>query len=248
MDISKIPSLQNETELEQLDSNCQESEHVGELPKVSSNEQYLDVVVATKENTKHLGWFISDEEEVQHDVSIPFYDTVEEGAPFDGTDWKDQCCVRMARIHWKDDNKVGWMERHMEMTQGFICIGRNPGMIFLGEPTHDRTDLPEHLKGYPDFSNVKCYLIPAGCGIILKKGVWHEFPVSISPRHPLTVFIINTEEVVEALGSHPAPVPMDHGDVLKLRNSHVPVSSHPSARTVLRHKDPLPLAKEAGLI
>ena len=26
----------------------------------------------------------------------------------------------------------------MEMTQGFIVLGKNPGLFVLGEPTHDR--------------------------------------------------------------------------------------------------------------
>ena len=30
------------------------------------------------------------------------------------------------------------LERHMEMTQGFIVLGKNPGLFVLGEPTHDR--------------------------------------------------------------------------------------------------------------
>ncbi|CAE7925365.1 cda1, partial [Symbiodinium sp. KB8] len=82
-------------------------------------------------------------------------------------------------------------------------------------PTHDREDLDEKGRGKPDPDRVRAYIIPAGMGLILKKGTWHDFPVSCGP--PLSAFIINTEEVVEALATMPKPAPMNHGDCFKLR-------------------------------
>ena len=38
-----------------------------------------------------------------------------------------EACVRTSQIHWRDDHSVSWLERHLEMTQGFIVIGKNPG-------------------------------------------------------------------------------------------------------------------------
>ena len=102
------------------------------------------------------------------------------------------------------------------MTQCFICIGKQaPGLVVLGEPTHNREDLDKEAKARPDLGYLKAFIIPPGCGIIIKKGVWHDFPVSCGPT--LTVFIINTEEVVEALTSMESPGPMNHGDCFKLR-------------------------------
>ena len=59
-------------------------------------------------------------------IDIPFYATVHEGANYKDADWKDQACVRQAIIEWREDLQVTWLERHMEMTQGFICVGKSP--------------------------------------------------------------------------------------------------------------------------
>lgn len=45
-----------------------------------------------------------------------------------------------------------------------------PGLFVLGEPTHDRDDLDEKHRALPDPKRVKAYIIPAGMGLILKKG------------------------------------------------------------------------------
>ena len=49
-----------------------------------------------------------------------------------------------------------------------------PGLFVLGEPTHDRTDLDDKHRALPDPSRVKAYIIPAGMGLILKKGAWSD--------------------------------------------------------------------------
>lgn len=67
---------------------------------------------------------------------------------------KDQPCLRQAKIRWKNDSEIVWMERHMEMTQGFVLIGKSPGLFVLGEPTHDRADLSENERCCPDFSRM----------------------------------------------------------------------------------------------
>lgn len=216
------------------DSNNQE-----DSKQSARRDILLDLVIANSENIANVGWLVC-EHKPRHEspkgvgtverstdvngskyrpsiteMKIPFYQTVREGANFDQADWKDQACVRQAVISWRDDLTVKWLERHAEMTQGFFCIGRNaPGLFVLGDPTHDRVDLDEEARKQPDLSRTKAYIIPPGCGIIIKKGTWHDFPVSCGP--PLTTFIINTEEVVEALGSMTSPAPMDHGDCYKI--------------------------------
>ena len=110
----------------------------------------------------------------------------------------------------------------------------------LGEPTQDREDLDEHSRSLPDLDTVKAFIIPPGCGIIIKKGTWHDFPVSCGP--PLTAFIINTMEVVEALAAMPAPAPMDQGDCYKIR------CSDKFGSTVLHFPDPRPLVHSLGFV
>ena len=198
----------------------------------------LDLVIATRENTQKLGYFV-DDTVVNPGLGIPFYKTVLEGANYEHATWKDQACVRTSQIHWREDHSVSWLERHMEMTQGFILLGKNPGLFVLGEPTHDREDLDEKGRSKPDPDRTKAYIIPAGMGLILKKGTWHDFPVSCGP--PVSAFILNTEEVVAALASMPKPAPMDHGDCFKLR-----MAEH--FDFTMKFPDPRPFVQRHGLV
>jgi ureidoglycolate lyase len=199
----RISELKIKLGMEVSEIDVSFSDDAGAEPPV---DHFVEIVVATRENTKNVGWFITDgEDAIEDKVEIPFYSNVTEGGNFDDADWKDQAVVRSAKISWRDDSEIAWMERHLEMTQGFILIGKNPGLMILGEPTHDREDLSENERHFPDISRMKGYLVPAGCGIIIKKGTWHDFPVSVGPD--ITVFIINTAEVVEALMSMKEPAP-----------------------------------------
>lgn len=59
------------------------------------------------------------------------------------------------------------------------------------------------------------YFFCVGCGVILHKGTWHDFPVSLG--NPVTVLTFNSAEVVEALAAMPAPDEMlGQGDVYKI--------------------------------
>eukprot|EP00405_Crypthecodinium_cohnii_P017328 CAMPEP_0206446580 /NCGR_PEP_ID=MMETSP0324_2-20121206/16218_1 /ASSEMBLY_ACC=CAM_ASM_000836 /TAXON_ID=2866 /ORGANISM="Crypthecodinium cohnii, Strain Seligo" /LENGTH=67 /DNA_ID=CAMNT_0053915073 /DNA_START=109 /DNA_END=308 /DNA_ORIENTATION=- len=49
----------------------------------------LDMVLATRENTKNLGYFVDDTVE-NPGLGIPFYKTVIEGANYSEATWKDQ--------------------------------------------------------------------------------------------------------------------------------------------------------------
>lgn len=208
---------------------------------MAGTDDYVEIVVATEENTKHLGWLITDSEgSIEKECGIPFYASVKEGSNFEGADWKDQPVVRQAKISWRDDSSIAWMERHMEMTQGFTLVGTAPALFILGEPTHDRDDLTEEERRLPDLNRMKGYIIPPGCGIIIKKGTWHDFPVSVGPE--VTVFIINTKEVVDALTSMKEPGPMDFGDCYKIRMA----DKFPD-RT-LRFPDPRPFVECHGLL
>ena len=94
-------------------------------------------------------------------------------------------------------------------------------------------------RALPDRSRLEAVILPAGCGIILKKGTWHDFPVSCGP--PITAFILNTKNVVAALASMPQAAPMDHGDCFKIR-----LSDH-FENAKLKFRDPRPVAQRLGL-
>mmetsp|Transcript_68799 Transcript_68799/g.149738 ORF Transcript_68799/g.149738 Transcript_68799/m.149738 type:complete len:500 (-) Transcript_68799:257-1756(-) len=199
--------------------------------------RYLEPIIGTKENLAPFGMVVDDDVS-NPGLGIPFYKTVIEGSNFEGADWKDQCCVRTAQIHWREDHSVSWLERHLEMTQGFLLVGKSPGLFIFGEPTHDREDLDEKQRALPDWNTLKCFIIPSGMGIIIKKGTWHDFPVSCGP--PVTSFVINTEEVVAALASMKTPSPMDHGDCFKLRMAD-------QWPFTVKFRDPRPFCQKHGL-
>lgn len=186
------------------------------LKEAPKQNHCLELVLATPENTKEVGWFVNDYEDIPESarIKIPFYSHVIEGAVIEKAEWDDPV-VRLAKIRWSDDHEIKWLERHMKTTQCFLLVGQNPGLLVLGEATHDRQDLTAEERMRPDINRIKGYIIPPGCGIIIKKGVWHDFPISCGPD--LTIFTINTREVVEALMSMKEPAPMDFGDCYKVR-------------------------------
>jgi len=200
--------------------------------------RWLDLKLATKENIKPYAFMVNDCVD-NPGLGIPFYKTVIEGANLSEATWKDQACVRTSTILWRDDHTVTWLERHMEMTQGFVLLGKNPGLFVLGEPTQDRDDLDEKHRALPDPRRVEAFVVPPGTGIILRKGTWHDFPVSCGP--PVSSFIMNTEEVVEALASMPKAAPMNHGDCFKLR-----LSEHWDF--TMKFRDPRPFIQKHGLV
>jgi ureidoglycolate hydrolase len=186
------------------------------LKAVEKHDHFIELVLADAENTQDVGWFINDASDIPENarINIPFYSHVTEGAIIENAEWDDPV-VRLAKIRWSGNHQIKWLERHMRTTQAFLLIGQNPGMLVLGEATHNREDLTEEERRYPDNNRIKGYIIPPGCGIIIKKGVWHDFPVSVGPE--VTVLTINTREVVNALMSMKEPAPMDFGDCYKVR-------------------------------
>ena len=84
----------------------------------------IELVHATHENMKPYGYFIDNKvRDDESGLEIPFYDGVVEGRNIEMATWKDQACVRMAQVNWKDDFDIVWMERHMDMTQTYFITG-----------------------------------------------------------------------------------------------------------------------------
>jgi ureidoglycolate lyase len=162
---------------------------------------------ATRSNTAEYGLFIGTDVHRQG-LTIPFYrGSVEEGynLPFecDGS-----AVIRTARISPRAPC-VLWLERHMKMTQLFIGLGDQPFAMVLGQPTHD-TQAPL----IPNLNKVVCFVFPPGHGIMIHKGTWHDFPISLG--EPVTCLTANSPAVVEALAGMKAAQEMDHGDVYKI--------------------------------
>jgi ureidoglycolate lyase len=163
----------------------------------------VPVVPATRDNTAKYGVLIGTDVPVAG-LGIPFYQgAVEEGhnLPFE---YHGAAVVRTARIHPRPGDVV-WLERHGRMTQLFVGLGDVPMAMVLGQPT----DGP-----MPDLASVVAFVFPPGHGIMIHKGTWHDFPLALN--RPVTVLVLNSAEVVEALASQKTPAEMDRGDVYKI--------------------------------
>lgn len=139
-------------------------------------------------------------------LTIPFYrGSVEEGhnIPFE---CHGRAVIRTARISPRPA-EVRWLERHQRMTQLFMGIGDQPFAMMLAPPSPLGVDLP-------DLDAVRCVVFPPGHGILLHKGTWHDFPLSLG--QPVTCLTANSEEVVAALSAQREAEEMDHGDVNKI--------------------------------
>jgi ureidoglycolate lyase len=66
----------------------------------------------------------------------------------------------------------------------------------------------------PDLSTIQAFLFPPGHGLMLWQHIWHDFPMAV--KDPVTIFTMNSAEVVEALASQNAPEDMNTGDVFKI--------------------------------
>lgn len=165
-------------------------------------------IAATPENTEEFGFFIG-EDVRQGRIPIPFYDHVDEGQniPFQYT---GKAVLRTARIHPSEKPNI-WLERHMNMTQFFIGLGSSSFAMLLGKPTHQ---LEGDVSKKPNKNELFCYRFPSGTGILLNKGVWHDFPMAIDK--PVTCITGNSDEVVNALISMGKPEEMNQGDVFKV--------------------------------
>jgi len=163
----------------------------------------VPVVPATRENTEKYGVFIGTDVPAAG-LQIPFYrGAVEEGhnLPFE---YHGTAVVRSARIHPRPGDVV-WLERHGRLTQLFVGLGDAPMAMVLGQPT---------AGPIPDLASVVAFVFPSGQGIMLHKGTWHDFPMALD--RPVTVLVMNSAEVVEALAAQKTPAEMNRGDVYKI--------------------------------
>ncbi|BBF65792.1 ureidoglycolate hydrolase [Acidithiobacillus sp. 'AMD consortium'] len=169
---------------------------------------YVDVPLldATPENLAEYGVMIG---EAVHrpGLSIPFYKgSVEEGQNLD-FEYTGRAVVRTARISHRNP-EITWLERHLNMTQIFVGLGSIPFAMVLGKPNQGSGE------NVPRLDDVRAFRIPAGQGVMIYAGTWHDFPMSIGD--PVTVMTMNSDEVVTALANAQAADEMDDGDVYKI--------------------------------
>lgn len=166
----------------------------------------IPVIDATPENVIPYGHLLGDDVS-KPGLGIPFYqERVIEGENIDFS-YRGTATFRTAKIMPGYPN-IMWLERHMHMTQMFIALGQSPFIMVLAAPNH------EHNENLPDLNQVQALHFPAGHGLLLHLGTWHDFPIAC--EQPVVILTANSDEVVTALSEMKEPGEMNQGDVYKI--------------------------------
>ncbi|AFY34276.1 ureidoglycolate lyase [Calothrix sp. PCC 7507] len=166
----------------------------------------IPVIDANAENIKPYGYLLGDDVS-KPGLGIPFYqDRVLEGENIDFS-YRGKATFRTAKI-LPGYPPIIWLERHLHMTQMFIALGQSPFIMVLAPPNHT------HGENLPDLSQVQALRFPAGHGLLLYLGTWHDFP--IAGDRPVVILTANSDEVVTALSQMQSPDEMNQGDVYKI--------------------------------
>ncbi|BAY21518.1 hypothetical protein NIES2100_12720 [Calothrix sp. NIES-2100] len=166
----------------------------------------IPVIDANTENTKPYGHLLGDDVS-KPGLGIPFYqERVLEGENIDFT-YRGTATFRTAKI-LPGYPPIIWLERHMYMTQMFIGLGQASFIMVMAPPNH------ENGENLPDLKQVQALRFPAGYGLLLHIGTWHDFPIACD--RPVVILTANSDEVVTALSQMQKPDEMDQGDVYKI--------------------------------
>ena len=167
----------------------------------------VPVVRATPENFAPYGLYLGSEVP-ESGLSIPFYKgEVQEGHNFK-FEYRDQAVMRSAKIGRRNP-QLKWLERHLNLTQLFVPLGRSGYVMVLAPANHAEG------RDLPDLEQMKAFVFEPGVGILLHLGTWHDFPFPVGDS--VTVLTANSAEVVRALAACPDPREMLHeGDVYKI--------------------------------
>jgi ureidoglycolate lyase len=77
-------------------------------------------------------------------------------------------------------NGVLFLERHMQLTQTFIPMGK-PVLTVVARPDAVEKD------GFPILSELKAFLVPGDTAFQVKRGTWHENPMPLGDNTRLVV-------------------------------------------------------------
>jgi ureidoglycolate lyase len=161
---------------------------------------------ATPENVADYGLYLGPEVP-NTGLTIPFYKgEVLEGHNFN-FEYTGRAVIRSAKILQRNP-QMKWLERHMNMSQLFVPLGTKGYIMVLAPPNHAEG------KNVPDLDKVKAFVFPAGVGLMIHKGTWHDFPFPAEDE--VTVLTANSDEVVTALANCPTPRELFDGDVYKI--------------------------------
>ena len=88
---------------------------------------------------------------------------------------------------------IRYLERHHGMTQTFIPLGGVPYVSVVARPDAPLVD------GFPDFAEVRAFLVPGDVVLNIHRGTWHEPP--FPTRDGQKFFITSTPGVTGGLQS-----------------------------------------------
>jgi ureidoglycolate lyase len=87
-----------------------------------------------------------------------------------------------------------WAERHMRTPEAVFATAHDL-LVYLGPPEH-----PEEPGRLPALERFRVFLVPAGSGIVMDRGVWHGAPLTAAGPTPAVVLIL------EGTGRHDVTV------------------------------------------
>jgi ureidoglycolate lyase len=166
----------------------------------------LQLVSATPETVAPFGTLVGID--VRPDIDIPYYPgRVIEGGDI-GFRYRGRVALRTAQVLPGGQPEVGWLERHMHLTQLFVAIAGGAYVMVMTPPNH------ESGGQLPDLDAATALRFPPASVLLLHAGTWHDFPIAVD--RPVTFMLANSEEVVEALRTAGRPRELNEGDVQKV--------------------------------
>jgi ureidoglycolate lyase len=143
-------------------------------PKITT----LQIEIPTLEDLKPYGTVIASSDAVTPRLPIDFYDgsvDVRKPAEFEFDSAPELTIVRIQ----PRPLEVQFIERHVGHRQTFIPIGGKPFVAMLAPPS----------DGIPDPSSFRAFKFDGSAGLMLYRGVWHEFLFSLEPDTDVVVLL-----------------------------------------------------------
>ncbi|AVZ30733.1 hypothetical protein BMF81_02654 [Nodularia spumigena UHCC 0039] len=69
-------------------------------------------------------------------------------------------------------------------------------------------------ENLPNINQIQAFRFPAGHGLLLYIGTWHDFPIACD--RSVVILTANSDEVVTALSQMQTPEEMNQGEVYKI--------------------------------
>jgi len=137
----------------------------------------LPIIAATPAGVAPYGTLLASDAGIKP-LPIDFYDgsievrkpaEMESDSPLDLT---------VVRINLRDP-EVRYVERHPGHRQVFLPLGGKPFVAVLAPPT----------PGLPSPTDFRAFRFEGSAGLMLHRGVWHEFPFALEPATDIVVIL-----------------------------------------------------------